>query len=73
MYHVKVLMAFLRAAVPLGKVDCFRQILGGNALWLTDRSHVANLIPLVRLEEQAHLKEEIRDKPVSVFFFYGTT
>ena len=71
-YRVKVLMAFLRAAVPLGKIDCFRQILEENALRLTDHSHLSNLIPFVRQEEHTRLKEKIRDKPVSVIFD-GTT
>ncbi len=71
-YRVKVLTAFLHAAIPLAKVDYFRQILEENALRLTDRSHLANLIPFVLQEEQAHLKEQIKDKQVSVIFD-GTT
>ena len=71
-YCVKVLTAFLCAAIPLGKVDCFRQVLEENALRLTDRSHLANLVPFVHQEQHTRLKEEMRDKQVSVIFD-GTT
>ena len=71
-YCVKVLTAFLCAAIPLGKVDCFRQVLEENALRLTDHSHLANLVPFVHQEQHTRLKEEMRDKQVSVIFD-GTT
>lgn len=71
-YRVKVLTAFLHAVIPLAKVGCFRQILEGNALRLTDCNHLANLIPFVLQEEQTRLNEEIKDKRVSVIFD-GTT
>ena len=61
-------MDFLHAAVPLGKVERFRQMLEENTLQLTDCSHLANLIPVVHQEEHTRLKEEMRDKPASVIF-----
>lgn len=66
-YRVK-LLTFLHDAVPLSKVDCSGQILEENASQLTDRSHLANLIPFVRQEEYARLKEETKNKQVSVIF-----
>ena len=71
-YRIKVLTAFLAAAIPLAKINCFRQVLEESSLRLTDRSHLANLVPFVRQQQHTHLKEEIRDKQVSVIFD-GTT
>ena len=37
LYRVKVLTAFLRAAVPLSKLEFFRELLEGGAYRLSDR------------------------------------
>lgn len=71
-YRVKVLTAFLGAAVPLNKLDCLKQLFEENGLCLTDRSHLANLIPFVLEEKRAHIKEEMKGKQVSVILD-GTT
>lgn len=36
-YHIKVVTAFLKAGVPLNKINSFRDILEENAYRLTDR------------------------------------
>ena len=46
-YWVKVVMAFLRAGVPLSKLEFFRDILKENALRLTDTRHMLDLIPFI--------------------------
>jgi hypothetical protein len=46
-YRVKVLTCFLRAGVPLRKYDHFRELLEENALRLSDRRHMSDLIPFV--------------------------
>lgn len=71
-YRLKVLKTFLRAAVPLAKLDMFRDLLEENAYRLTDRSHLTDLIPFLMSQEQADVKAEIGDRPVSVIFD-GTT
>ena len=71
-YRVSVLTAFLKAGIPLNKLSCFRQLLERNGPRLTDRSHLANLIPFVLEDEQTRLKQEIDQKCVSVIFD-GTT
>ena len=39
-YRIKVVSAFLKAGVPLSKLECFREILEEHAYRLTDRRHV---------------------------------
>ena len=71
-YQVKLMKAFLLAGIPVNKISCFQEILEENALRLTDRSHMANLIPFIVEQEKAKLKEQIESKNVSVCFD-GTT
>ena len=71
-YRVKVVKTFIRAAVPLSKLEIFRELLQENAYRLTDCRHMSDLVPLVLSQEVAQIKEEIADRPVSVVFD-GTT
>ena len=71
-YRVKVMTCFLKAAVPLCKLDCFRELLEEHAYRLSDRCHLSNLIPFIRSEEESKIQQEISGKPVSVIFD-GTT
>ena len=71
-YRVKVLKAFLKAGTPLNKLNCFRGILEENAFRLTDRSHMANLLPFILNEEQDRMKQEILGRDIAVIFD-GTT
>ena len=67
-YHVKVVTAFLQSGVPLSKISGFRSILEENGLRLTDRCHMSDIIPLILVQEQARIKQEISGKPVSLVF-----
>ena len=71
-YRVKVLRTFLKARVPLGKVDTFRELLEENAFRLCDSSNLRELIPFVCKQEQVGLLGEINGKWVSIIFD-GTT
>ena len=71
-YRVQVVRTFLRAGVPLGKVDTFRKLLEENAFRLCDSSNLRELIPFVRKQEQVSLVDEVNGKLVSVIFD-GTT
>ena len=51
--------AFLLAGISINKISSFREILQENALKLTDRSHMVNLIPFNVEQEKAKLKEQI--------------
>ena len=50
-YRVKVAMAFLRAGIPISKLEYLQDILEDNALCLTDTRHMLNLVPFVPDEE----------------------
>ena len=54
-------------AVPLSKLDVFKDLLEENMFRLTDRRHMSDLV-----HEQADIEAEISGKPVSVVFD-GTT
>ena len=71
-YRVKVGTSFLRAGVPLSKLECFRDILEEHAYRLTDRRHMSDLVPFILTEKQARIKRKIEGRDVSVIFD-GTT
>ena len=71
-YRLKVLRTFLKAAIPLSKLDAFRDLLEENAVRLTDRRHMSDLVPFLHSQEQDDIKSEISNRPLSVIFD-GTT
>ena len=54
--------------MPISKCEHFRDILEENALRLTDRTHMLELIPFVLDEEKTHIKEEIKGKYLSIIY-----
>ena len=62
----------LQAAVPLAKLDTFREILKENAYRLSDRRHMSDLVPFILSQERADVKREVSGRPLSVIFD-GTT
>ena len=72
-FHVKVLKAFLRAGIPLNKIGPLRELLEESGGYrLCDRRFLYDLIPFVVKQEEAQVKEEIKNKHVGVIFD-GTT
>ena len=67
-YRVKVCTTFLRAGVPINRIDKFRDILEENGLRLAGRKPMSDLIPFILSEEVQRLKSEVKDKPISVTF-----
>lgn len=67
-YRVSVITAFLKAGIPMIKPSCFRSLMEMNGLRLTDRSHMAKLIPFVLENEKTQLKLELGTKVISVVF-----
>ena len=65
---MKVVSAFLKAGVPLAKLDHFRNILEEHAYRLSDRRGISDLIPFVVLEDNKRIKDAIDSKPVSIIF-----
>ena len=71
-YRFKVVRVFLRTATPLNRLTHFRGLLEENALRLSDRRQMSDIIPSVLAHEHQTLKQEISDKYLSVIFD-GTT
>ena len=71
-YRVKVLTSFLKAGVPLTKLDCFRGILEESAFNLSSSQHMRELIPFIHKEQQCEIKREITNRQVAVIYD-GTT
>ena len=65
-YRVKVLCTFLKAGVPINKIDDFRDLLEEHAFRLAGRKPMSDIIPFVLSEEKRQLKAEIDGLPVAV-------
>ena len=65
-YRVKVVRTFLCAAVPLNKLDKFRDLLEESAFHLSDRRFMSDHVPFFFQEEQAIIKKELTDRYISV-------
>ena len=67
-YRVKVVSAFMKAGVPLNKIESFRDLLEENALRLTDRRNMHDYIPFIHGEEEKLIRSEIEGQNVAVVF-----
>ncbi|CAB4034674.1 zinc finger MYM-type 1-like [Paramuricea clavata] len=63
-YRVKVLMAFMKAGIPLEKLECqeLRDLLQENGYRLTDARHMRDLVPFIHQQEQDNLKTELKGR-----------
>jgi hypothetical protein len=59
---------FLRAGIPLSKVDDFKELLEEGAYRLSSRHGLSDLIPFIRKQEKEQLMEEINGRLVSLIF-----
>ena len=71
-HRVKVLTAFMKAGIPINKIDSFQDLLMEDAYRLTSSQHLRELIPVVHLEQQDNIRNSISDREISVIFD-GTT
>lgn len=69
---MKVVEQFLRAGIPLAKVDSLRDLLEEGALRLTHSSHLAGYVPVIQEEEKKRIRSEIDNQDVLIIFD-GTT
>ena len=67
-WHVEVVSCFLRAAVPLNKMQFFRNLLEENACHLTDWHYLSDLIPLILHQEHCNIWNETSGRDISVIF-----
>ena len=71
-YRIKVVTSFLKARVPLSKIDCFRDLLEENAFRLSQASNLSQLVPFIHQQEQISVKNQIDQQEISIIFD-GTT
>ena len=71
-YCVKVVSSFLKAGIPLSKIESLRDLLEENAFRLTDRRNMHDYIPFILKEEETRVHSEIHGQQLSVVFD-GTT
>ena len=67
-FRVKVVSTFLKAGVPLNKIDTFRDLLEEGGYRLAGRHPMSDLIPFILSEEKRSLRDEINGKDVAVIF-----
>ena len=72
LWWLKVVTTFLKAGVPLMKIDQLRGLLEEHAYSLSDRRGMSDLIPFIQSEEKQKIKAELQGKKVSLIFD-GTT
>ena len=64
-FRVKVVTAFLRSAIPLTKLDNFKEILEEGGYRLTDRHNLSDLIPFIQKKERECVLSEISGRDMS--------
>ena len=64
-YRIKVVTSFLKAGVPLSKIDCFHDLLEENAFQISQAFYLSQLVPFIH-------QQEIDQKEISIIFD-GTT
>ena len=67
-YRIKVVTAFLKAGVPLSKIESFRELLEENAYRLTDRRNMHDYVPFILKHEENRIRQEIDGKQLSIIF-----
>ena len=70
-FRIKVLTTFLKAGVPLNRLDVFRPLLEESGIRLTNRT-MTQLIPVIQEEGKKRKKGEITGQELSLTFD-GTT
>ena len=69
---VKVVKTLLRTGVSICKVHIFREFSEETGFQLTDKQYMVDLILFILKEVETNIKQEIKEKHVSVIFD-GTT
>ena len=61
-YRVQVVSAFLKAGVPLTKIEHFTEPLEEYAYRLTDRRNMHDYVPFILQQEEKRIQNEINGK-----------
>ena len=72
LFRFEVVESFLRAGIPLAKLDVLRPLLKRHGQRLTSRSHMNEFIPVVLEKEKNILMEELKDVKETSVIFDGT-
>ena len=67
LFCIKVVSTFLKAGVPLKKMDVFRDILEEGGYRLAGKRPMSDLIPFILSEKKQSLREEINGRCCSHF------
>ena len=73
MRRANVVEGFLKAGIPLSKIDDVRPLLEANNARLTYSTHMASLIPFLLEKEQKALRQEIAAASHVAIIFDGST
>ena len=71
-FRVQVVSEFLKAGIPLYKIDKLRGLLESGGYSLSHSTHLRQLIPFILNEEMDNLREQLSGKCISIIFD-GTT
>ena len=67
LYRVKVITAFLKAGIPISKIDSLCDLLEEHAYRLTDARGMFDIMPFVHSQEQQKIHKELSEKCVCNF------
>ena len=65
-FHVQVVSEFLKAGIPLYKIDKLRGVLESSGYSLLHSTHLRQLIPFILNEEMHNLREQVSGKCISI-------
>ena len=78
-YRLEVVSEFLKAGIPIGKIDMLRSLLEKNSYRLTGSSHLRQYVSMALKQEIERIKQELKmigqvgmTRALSVIF-YGST
>ena len=71
-YRIKVLSSFLKAGVPLNKLESFRDVFEEHGYRLACRRTMSDYIPFITSQEISLIKQEMAQRNVGIIFD-GTT
>ena len=61
-HRIKVLSSFLKAGVPLNKIDSYRDVFEEHGYQLACRRTISDYIPFIRSQEISLIKNEMAQK-----------
>ena len=67
-YQIKVFKAFLKAGIPISKLEHLKDLFEEDAVKLTEHTYMLDLLPFILEEEKVKIKEEIKGKDITILF-----